>query len=72
MPCSGPTKNPASVKKKLGKSVRFYINMQDINRMVYRAEPTSRKKKGNRRNNLRVYKPVQTHKRIDALISLTV
>ena len=72
MPCSGPTKKPTLAKKDLGKSVKFYINMQEANRMVYHAEPTPRKKKGKRRKNLRVYKPVQTHKRIDALISLTV
>ena len=60
------------MKKKLGKAVKFYIKIQKANRMVYHAKPTPRKKKGKRRKNLRVYKPVQTHKRIDILIALTV
>ena len=69
-----PHKEAGLGEKKLGKSVKFYIKMQDVNRMVYHAdaEPTPSKKKGKRRKNIRVYKPVQTHKRIDALISLTV
>ena len=61
--CSGGNKNR-------GKSVESDGKTQEVNSMVCHTEPIPRKKKEKNQKDIIFNKPVQTHQKIDVLMSL--